>query len=452
MFQIVKLPKGNGKFRTIYVPDRETKQALRGMVSELGKRADLLCPVGVIHGFSPGRNPVTCATAHIGRQFTITMDLRDFFDSVRPELHLVKKIPREVIEKVIVDGAPRQGLPTSPAVANIAASDMDKAILKWFEREKLQVVYTRYADDLSFSYNEPEVTAKILAKVPDIVSRCGFKIAPEKTRVFPARGGNRIVTGVAVNESGVRATRAAKRRLRAALHQKNEPAALGLEEWCKVKLPNVLRAVPRRDREKELEEALILARGWNLRMSALQKVPHRAPDENLESDVIITGDPCMILGMSDFTPGWKSCMSHQHVGTYHRAVICWLHNSGTSLAYVKGKHTKSFFGVERPEMVARVLIHTVLMPDGTRVRWYHHNSYGDPQAVMSMHTVLKSHGIKSVEDLRQAQRHSTTPPGFEWLIEGSFPASWPVYGDGLGWTDRETRRGGKTRTVRSFRI
>jgi len=82
--KIVNIPKGNGKFRTIYVPNKQEKAHLRSLVWKIADRAEKACPKEVPHGFMRKRSPVTNAQAHVGHEFTLTMDLRDFFATYHP--------------------------------------------------------------------------------------------------------------------------------------------------------------------------------------------------------------------------------------------------------------------------------------------------------------------------------------------------------------------------------
>lgn len=238
--RIIRIAKRNGKFRTIYIPSRERREELRGLLPELAELFDCRPSSRAAHGFCKDRSPVTNALEHVNKDYTVTFDLRDFFDTVTDEM-LAGLLPQRYLDQVLVDGAARQGLPTSPAVANLAAVVLDQAILRWCRvRAKEGTVYTRYADDLTVSTNSEQVKDEALRDIPQFVEMCGFQLAAEKTHVYSAKAGRRIITGVAV-DGGIHPTRAVKRRLRAALHQGNNSRARGLREWCRLRLPKRAR-------------------------------------------------------------------------------------------------------------------------------------------------------------------------------------------------------------------
>lgn len=384
--RIVKIPKGGGKFRTIYVPNREERAALRLVAGEVLTAQRKLCDRTVVHGFVHGRSAVTNATAHIGHAYTLCFDLKDFFDSVtRPMLE--GKLSKEVLDVVLVDGAPRQGLPTSPAVANIAAVAMDKAILKWAAKAEKQVIYTRYADDLTFSFDDPALRTILPVKVKEIVGMCGFRLAEQKTRLYMASGGRRMVTGVAVGDADVAPTREVKRRLRAAQHQAGTHAAAatvlraslgpisestvaghnrvadleaaakaaafsarGLEEWAKCRLPRVRSCVG--GKGSDLEK---LCKHWKLSGKIATDTVEK-PTEQLTENVWVSGDPIYMIGMSTWTPGWTSCMS-QPRGAYRKGVATWTLSEHTRIAVLLDTKEKTICGVTRRNMLARALVH-----------------------------------------------------------------------------------------------
>jgi len=388
--QITKIPKRNGEFRTIYVPNKEEKQKLRGLLGELNRKAKNILS-GAVHGFVIGRSPVTNALPHVGYEYTISFDLENFFDTVTPE-KVGKYLSKEEKEAVFVDGAARQGLPTSPVVANLAAADMDKAILKWIKKDGRDIVYTRYADDLTLSFNEPELIPVIKEKIPEIIRRNGFAVNERKTRVQAAKAGRRIICGVAVDRDGIYPTREIKRRLRAALHQGNKRQARGLEEWMKLKLPKPAEVIERT--EKWIEDAKTLIELWGLKKIDVEKTlkEKAIPEQDLGDGCYITNDPAYILGMSYFTTGWRSCMAPD--GEYGKGTITWLALSGTSVAVFLSNSKKAVLNVERRTMRARCLVHKLRTGEIVYDRLY-----GNPQDIEFLKQKLEAAGIKYAREM-----------------------------------------------------
>lgn len=234
-----KIKKKSGGYREIYAPNRQTKAKQRLMVPRLTVLAKQVCNMDVVHGFMPMRSPVTNARMHIGYKFTLSFDLESFFDTVTED-HVMPRVngDQEIKRWCFAGEAARQGFPTSPIVSNIAASSMDQLILDVLAKHSEKVVYTRYADDLTFSFNNKETVDHLKIVIPIVVESCKFKVNPKKTRCQWSGFGRRIITGVAVDDTGIHPTRSVRRRLRAALHQQRMAEAGGLAEWCKLRPPN----------------------------------------------------------------------------------------------------------------------------------------------------------------------------------------------------------------------
>ena len=254
---ITHIPKGNGKYRTIYAPNIDEKAPMQALLPYINAAALQADTHGVAHAFMTGRSIVTNALAHAGDwQITISFDFSDFFDSVTPDMVQWEPTKAQInslrytlwngltwedgawhtgIEFVGVknrlfpDGAARQGLPTSPALANLAAAPFDSAVIalgkhltpkrRILGKSGPAFVYTRYADDLTFSTNSEKVAQNLLHDIPMLAAAHGFQINPTKTRRQHARAGYRIVTGIAVTPTGILPSRFHRRKLRAASHQ-----------------------------------------------------------------------------------------------------------------------------------------------------------------------------------------------------------------------------------------
>ena len=253
------IPKRGGEVRRIYVPDPQEKRFLRSLLPPLRRlwrlaasrcmrREGVRMPdyLRAIHGFVPGRSPVTMALHHAEAAAVLSVDIEDFFDSVtegkvRDIILWLSPVPFldslvNVLNHVFRDGIAAQGLPTSPVVSNIAFLRADAALLRL--ARDCQLVYTRYADDLVISTRDPSVRmADFLPEVREAVERFGFRLNPKKVRVQTARAGRIVICGVAVGRDGIHPTRAARRRLRALLHQGKTESAAGLAAWCRLTMP-----------------------------------------------------------------------------------------------------------------------------------------------------------------------------------------------------------------------
>lgn len=237
--------KKKGEFRTIYKPSPTETQILKDIFPTILNKALSTCNLDVCQGFFPNTSPVTNASKHIGYKYTTVFDLKDFFDSINIT-HLSHNLTKEELDIVLVDGAPRQGLSTSPIVANLAATGMDKWILNILAmtgplKEKYSIVddnivYTRYADDLAFSYNDYSYKNFLLKIIPSTIKFCGFSVNPNKTRTMSSKNGRRIITGIGVDDS-IHPTRRMKRKMRSALYNEDFNKYIGLKEWCKLKKP-----------------------------------------------------------------------------------------------------------------------------------------------------------------------------------------------------------------------
>lgn len=244
-YRRVAIPKKGGGARLIYIPSPPYKRRLQQLLPALERLQGRVCNPEVVHGFVPGRSPVTNAAAHVGSRFTVSMDIKDWFDSVTPAM-LSGKVPPLILALVMIDGAPRQGLPTSPFVANIATADLDQAIIDAIKASGHIIRYTRYADDLTFSTDDPSSVEWVRQNVPPLIEGYGLTLNHRKTRVQDGRYVRRCVTGVSIREDGVLvAPRRVRRRLRALAHlsakrtdnRRIRNQAHGLSEWCRMRMP-----------------------------------------------------------------------------------------------------------------------------------------------------------------------------------------------------------------------
>lgn len=271
-YNLFYISKKNGKFRRIFSLYKKEKSRLKELIPYLEEILLINDIHKVNYGFVRNRNCVEHAMQHIGYNYTISMDLESFFESVKKK-HITKyfkslatskntimhyihtkkcDIERDKkcynphsphifrsIDECFIFGAPQQGLPTSPLIANLAFLDCDNLILKQLELLKTEFVYTRYADDLVVSCNDKNSIGKIIRLISKIVKDSGFKLNKRKTKIQNIKNGRVVITGVGIDNTGVHPTRKTLKKIRAAKHSKNGKNLLGLEEWSKCKLPKI---------------------------------------------------------------------------------------------------------------------------------------------------------------------------------------------------------------------
>jgi retron-type reverse transcriptase len=265
------IPKKTGGTRLISAPRARLKRAQEWVLS------NILSKVAVheaAHGFAKDRSILTNARPHVGQAVVLNLDLKDFFptlhyrrvkglfralgysESVATVLGLLCTEPDST--EVELDGRRfhvalgerhlPQGAPTSPAITNLVCRRLDRRLTALAAR--LGFVYTRYADDLTFSApaQPPPVpgeaatasgrVGRLRRGVFGIIAHEGFVVHPDKTRVL-RRGRRQEVTGLVVNDRpGV--PRDVLRRFRATLYQIEKDGPQG-KKWGRS--PDVLAAV-----------------------------------------------------------------------------------------------------------------------------------------------------------------------------------------------------------------
>ena len=235
-----EIDKATGGKRPIAAPRAPLRKVQREI---LRKILDKVPVHDAAHGFVKGRSTVTNAKPHEGAALVVKLDLVDFFPTLHfrrvrglfgqlgygePVAHVLASLCtyRPVCEDGYVawPGVLPQGAPTSPALANIACRRLDSRLTAL--AKKSGATYTRYADDLTFSFKaEPATLGRFLWWVDQICQQEGFSENARKRRVLRKKAQQRI-TGIVVN-SGMFIPRRDRHRFRAILSnvKKNGVAA-----------------------------------------------------------------------------------------------------------------------------------------------------------------------------------------------------------------------------------
>lgn len=229
-YHLFNIKKKSGKLRQICAPVEGLKilqSCLREIFNAFYEPTPNVC------GFVNARSIADGAKRHIGKNYVLNIDLKDFFDSI--EYHRIKAMlccapfnlrdnrdstqslpfvianlcctPKEVT-RFDKDGQEYQcrrsvlpqGAPTSPILTNLICRQMDRKLYQL--AKKYHCAYSRYADDITFSANKNifNVNSEFYSELKHIVEiECRFKINEEKTRI-QSRKYRQEVTGLVVNK------------------------------------------------------------------------------------------------------------------------------------------------------------------------------------------------------------------------------------------------------------
>ena len=233
MYSQFNIAKRSGKIRTITAPDQRLKIIQRKLAPLLDQ---LYRPRQPVHGFVPDRSVKTNAEAHGRRRFVVNLDLRDFFPTITEKrvtgllraLGVDKSVSEIVARLCCHMGQLPQGAPTSPVLSNMICYRLDTDLQ--LVAKSARAIYTRYADDITFSSYQPPTplfeTAvpsagrfspdALAAQLRAAIINNGFVLNPDKAH-YAERNSRRMVTGVKIN-AGLNVDRRYIRRIRAMLH------------------------------------------------------------------------------------------------------------------------------------------------------------------------------------------------------------------------------------------
>lgn len=210
----MEIPKKSGGMRKISVPSVDLKYIQRWILD------NILSKIHVsehANGFVVNRSIVTNATAHIGADCVINLDIKDFFPSISYEqvFYIFKyygytKGLSYVMAKLCThNGFLPQGSPASPCITNILCLKMDKRLGGL--AKKYDAVYTRYADDITFSGGKGILSLLPIAE--KIIQDEGFSLNAQKTR-SALKHQRQEVTGLIINDGTLKIPKEYKRKVR----------------------------------------------------------------------------------------------------------------------------------------------------------------------------------------------------------------------------------------------
>lgn len=213
-YRTLSIPKKSGGERELAIPSARLKQIQRWILDTILN----YIPVSPhATGFSPGCSIVKNATAHLGNECIISIDIKDFFPSIHMEdvfrifyyYGYTKELSFAFARLCCFCNSLPQGSPASPAISNIRCLKLDKRISALCQKQG--AVYTRYADDITISGSK--CVRDIMPTVYSIIEQEGFIRNERKDHTaFPHQ--RQSVTGLTVNSGQVRVPKKYKRQLK----------------------------------------------------------------------------------------------------------------------------------------------------------------------------------------------------------------------------------------------
>ena len=225
-YKTYTIPKRAGGRREISQPTPAVKFIQRWLCRNVLSRFPIH---DAAQAYKKGANIGANARIHVKQNYLLKVDFENFFPSIKGddvrslvnggrekfELALTNEDVEVIVGAVCKDGALTIGAPSSPMISNVLMYDFDCELSEECQRRRVR--YSRYADDLALSTDEPGELAELLKFVTSLLKKPGrplLTINPNKT-VFTSRKRLRRITGIVLtSDREVSIGRRAKRKLR----------------------------------------------------------------------------------------------------------------------------------------------------------------------------------------------------------------------------------------------
>lgn len=232
-YKVYTIPKRTSGHRVIAQPSKELKKYQRKYL-ELQSLPIHESAVAYRTGMGIKQNAIT----HKNNPYLLKLDLENFFNSISNTLFwmvweslltLPSEQDKEILEKLLFWCPSKKtegklvlsiGAPSSPLISNFFMYQFDQALSELCTEK--EIVYTRYADDLTFSTKHKGA----LFVIPQLVKRNldnlfgdAIRINRKKTK-FSSKAHNRHVTGITIsNDDTISLGRERKRYIKHLVHQ-----------------------------------------------------------------------------------------------------------------------------------------------------------------------------------------------------------------------------------------
>ena len=230
-----EIPKRNGSgTRLIAQPSKIVKPLQKICIDQLRKALPIH---SAALAYEVGTSIKKNANKHRYNRYLLKMDFTNFFPSIKPDILLrtfeehglvITEEDKFVLSSLLFWKPRRQdpklelsiGAPSSPFISNAVMYFFDVAVTEHCSNRG--IVYTRYADDLTFSTNITDTLFEIPNFLHDLVQQTNMsflRFNTDKT-VFASKKVNRHITGVTITNDGrLSLGRKRKRKISAMIHR-----------------------------------------------------------------------------------------------------------------------------------------------------------------------------------------------------------------------------------------
>lgn len=233
------IPKKSGGKRQITCPSKKIKAVQAWILKNILIKVELHPSATA---FRKNNSILSNVNPHTHNRYFLCYDIKDFFGSIKIDtvFHIFQALGyNENISFMLARictyrGSLPQGGVTSPTLSNIACKNLDERLSRYAGVHDL--VYTRYADDMTFSAKSPAQLQRCRLTIERIIESEGFNINEQKRRVIGKRQ-KPSITGLIISDQKIaRIDREQKRKVRAGIHRLltvdlNEDERTILQNW-----------------------------------------------------------------------------------------------------------------------------------------------------------------------------------------------------------------------------
>jgi RNA-directed DNA polymerase len=217
----LRIRKKDGTWRKLHNPDTQMRTVQYRILTKLLNRLTL---PEYVYAFEKNRNIPTMAALHVNKYCIISVDIKDFFHSIKQSTLFnifcrlgIGELPARTLSELCTYKAfVPQGALTSPKVSNLITSVTFGPEINNYCAER-NYTLTIYADDVTISTNDRDINPRqVIQEITRIIHSHEFRINKRKTKVM-YHGSRQYVCGAVVNAK-VNLIVKERKKLRAIIH------------------------------------------------------------------------------------------------------------------------------------------------------------------------------------------------------------------------------------------